>query len=63
MRLLTTATRQHVEEIIKRLGNGAEVSLKERIELRKYALHIPFIAGKLEQALRRRKSLDKEGLI
>ena len=62
-RMLTTETRRRIEEMISRLARGEEVSLEERIELRKYSLHIPFIAGKVSQALRLRKSLDAEGLI
>ncbi len=61
--MLTTATRKRVEEIIHRLTNGEKVSLEERITLKKYALNIPFIAGKLAQALRNRESLEKDGLI
>ncbi len=53
VRMLTTETRLKIEEIIHRIENGKEVSLEERIKLRKYALHIPFIAGKVNQALRK----------
>ena len=63
VRMLTTETRRRVEEIISRLGKGEVVSLEERIQLKKYAIHIPFVAGKLAQALRKRESLDTEGLI
>ena len=45
------------------LGNGEKISLEERIQLKKYATHIPFIAGKLTQALRKRESLEKDGII
>ena len=62
-RMLTTEKRRRLEEMILRLGTGETVSLKERIELNKYALHIPFIAGKLEQAIRKRKELESNGLI
>ncbi len=58
MRMLTTQTRMKVEEVIRRLGRGEVVTLEERIQLQKYALRIPFIAGKLTQALRVRRSLD-----
>ncbi len=58
LRMLTTETRLRIEEIISRLGNGAQVTLEERIALRKYSLHIPFIAGKVSQALRKRDYLD-----
>ena len=51
MRLLTTTTRKRVEEIIDRLSNGEAVSLEERVKLRKYAMHIPFIAKKVRKAL------------
>ncbi len=55
IRMLTTDTRRRIEEMINRLGNGQTVSLEERIQLKKYSLHIPFIAGKVAQALRRRE--------
>ncbi len=51
--MLTTETRRKVEAVIKRLEIGQPVTLEERIQLSKYAKHIPFIAGKLAQALRR----------
>ncbi len=63
VRLLTTETRRRLEEVIERLGKGEEVSLKERIQLKKYATHIPFIAGKVTQALRKQESLNADGLI
>tara|TARA_B100000029_G_scaffold488580_1_gene545303 strand:+ start:1245 stop:1442 length:198 start_codon:yes stop_codon:yes gene_type:complete len=63
LRMLTTETRRRLEEVLHRLGNGETVSLEERIQLRKYATHIPFIAGKVTQALRRRASLDADGLL
>ena len=63
LRMLTTDTRRRLEEVMARLSNGEEVSLEERIQLKKYATHIPFVAGKLTQALRRRESLDADGLI
>ncbi len=63
VRMLTTETRRRLEEILNRLGNGETVSLQERIQLKKYATHIPFIAGKLTQALRKRESLEKDGII
>ena len=63
LRMLTTETRRRLEQVLERLGNGEEVSLEERIQLKKYATHIPFIAGKLTQALRKRESLEKDGLI
>ncbi len=63
IRMLTTETRLRLEQVLHRLGNGETVSLEERIQLKKYATHIPFVAGKLTQALRRRESLDADGLI
>ena len=63
IRLLTTQTRKRLEEIIVRLGKGDSVSLEERIQLKKYSVHIPFIAGKIAQAMRKRESLDSEGLV
>ncbi len=55
MRMLTTETRRRIEEIINRLAQGHKVSLEERIQLKKYSTHIPFVAGKLAQALRTRE--------
>ena len=63
VRMLTTETRRRLEGILNRLGNGETVSLQERIQLKKYATHIPFIAGKLTQALRKRESLETDGII
>ena len=63
VRMLTTETRRRLEGILNRLGNGVTVSLQERIQLKKYATHIRFIAGKLTQALRKRESLEKDGII
>ncbi len=63
IRMLTTGTRRRLEEIIHRLGEGETVSLEERIQLKKYSIHIPFVAGKVTQAMRRRELLDQEGLI
>ena len=54
MRILTTETRRRIEEMIDRLGNGEPVTLDERIQLNKYSTHLPFVAGKISQALRRR---------
>tara|TARA_B100000700_G_C14370850_1_gene545893 strand:- start:99 stop:281 length:183 start_codon:yes stop_codon:yes gene_type:complete len=54
--MLTTDTRLKLEEIINRLAEGQIVSLEERIQLKKYAIHIPFVAGKLAQAIRQRES-------
>ncbi len=50
VRMLTTQTRHRIEKIIERLGNGGNVSLRERILLNKYALHIPFIGIKIDKA-------------
>ena len=63
IRILTTETRRRLEKVLDRLGNGETVSLEERIQLKKYAAHIPFVAGKLTQALRRQESLHHHGLI
>ncbi len=57
-RMLTTDTRKKIEDIIDRIGNGRNVSLKERIQLNKYSKHIPFVAGKLSQALRKSKNFE-----
>ena len=58
-RMLTTETRRRIEEIIERLATGDSVTLEERIHLKKYSIHIPFIAGKIRQAIRRREELEK----
>ncbi len=58
MRMLTTETRRRIEEIINRLASGKSVTLAERIQLKKYSIHIPFVAGKLTQALRARESFE-----
>ena len=58
MRMLTTETRRRVEEILDRLAKGKPVSLSERIQLNKYSIHIPFVAGKLTQALRMRDNFN-----
>ena len=63
MRLLTTKTRLRLEKIIDRLGKGEEVSLDERIQLKKYGAHIPFLARKVAHAIKQRESLEKDGLI
>ena len=63
VRMLTTETRRRLEKIIDRLGKGEAVSLEERIQLKKYAIHIPFVAGKVSQAMRRRELLEMDGLI
>ena len=63
VRLLTTGTRRRLEEIISRLKAGQTVSLKERVHLAKYSIHIPFIARKITQAIQKRKSLDADGLL
>ena len=57
IRMLTTDTRRRIEGIIDRIANGQNVSLEERIQLRKYSMHIPFVAGKLSQALRKRDNI------
>ena len=58
-RMLTTETRRRIEGIIERLASGHSVTLEERIQLNKYSTHIPFLAGKLSQALRRREEFEK----
>ena len=62
-RTLRTDTRRRVEEIIHRLATGKPVSLEERAQLQKYALHIPFVAGQLRRALKHREELEADGLI
>ena len=62
-RTLRTDTRRRVEEIIHRLATGEPVSLEERTQLQKYALHIPFVAGQLRRALKHREELEADGLI
>ncbi len=63
MRMLTTETRNRLQEVLSRLANGHSVTLEERIQLQKYAKHIPFVSGLLLNALRRREELEKDGLI
>ena len=62
-RTLRTDTRRRVEEIIHRLATGEPVSLEERAQLQKYALHIPFVASQLRRALKHREELEADGLI
>ncbi len=59
MRMLTTETRRRLEGIIERISSGEEVSLEERIQLKKYSTYIPFFAGKVNQALRQREISEK----
>ena len=59
MRVITTKTRRKLENILSKLSNSEEVSLLERIELSKYSRHIPFIATKLNQALKKRNTEQK----
>ncbi len=63
VRSLTTATRKRIKEIIHRLATGEVVSLDERAQLQKYAIHIPFIASMVSQALKNRSELESAGLI
>jgi len=63
VRSLTTTTRKRVKEIIHRLATGEAVSLDERAQLQKYAIHIPFIASMVSKALRNRSELESDGLI
>ena len=58
IRMLTTETRRKIEGLIDRLATGQNVTLDERIQLQKYSVHIPFVAGKISQALRRRKMFE-----
>ena len=59
VRMLTTDTRRRIEAIIDRIANGQDVSLAERIQLTKYSTHIPFVAGKLSQAIRKREDFEQ----
>ncbi len=59
VRMLTTDTRRRVENIIERIASGEHVTLEERIQLKKYSMHIPFVAGKVAQAIRRREGLKQ----
>ena len=54
--MLSTKYRLELTDICCRMitDDGVEVSLEERIQLNKYSKHIPFVAGKLSQAIRRR---------
>ena len=58
VRMLTTETRRRIESVIDRLATGQLVTLEERIQLKKYSMHIPFVAGKITQALRRREEFE-----
>ncbi len=57
IRMLTTDTRKRIESIIDRIAKGEHVSLEERIQIRKYSTHIPFVAGKVAQAFRKRDNI------
>ena len=63
MRVISSSTRIKLESIIRRIANGSEISLSERIALQKYSSRKPFIASKLNQALIQRESLDNDGII
>ena len=49
--MLTTTTRLRLEKLIERLEKGEQVSLNERIELHKYAIRFPMVAGKLSRVV------------
>ncbi len=51
MRMLTTKTHLRLEAVIQKLSTGEIVTLQERLELHKYSLRYPLIAGKVSQAL------------
>ena len=59
MRKLTTQTRLRIEKLISRLRTGDQITLEERIKLKKYSTYIPFIAGKLNRAINDRVDLNK----
>ncbi len=50
--MLSTPTRLKLENLIKRLSDGENVTLEERVELHKYATKFPILAGKIRQAFR-----------
>ncbi|WP_320676776.1 hypothetical protein [Prochlorococcus sp. MIT 1300] len=49
--MLTTTTRLRLEKLIERLEKGEQVTLNERIELHKYAIRFPMVAGKLSRVV------------
>ncbi len=55
--MLSTVTRRKLELIISRISEGEEVSFQERVELHKFSLRYPMIAGKISQALERGEKL------
>ena len=63
MRFISTATRLRLENMIKRISNGEDVSLNERINLQKYSSRMPHLATKLCQAIILRDLREKENLI
>ncbi len=50
--MLSSMTRRKLEVLITRMEEGKEVTLKERVQLHKYSLRYPMLAGKIHQALR-----------
>ena len=50
--MLTTSSRLRILEIIQRLSNGDEVTLQERINLKKYASRDQTVYSWLKKALR-----------
>ncbi len=63
IRSLTTETRRRIEKLIYKISKGQPITLKERIQVEKYSLHIPFIASKLKKAQKNRCILEHDGLI
>ncbi len=51
MAMLTTSSRLRIQEILTRLAKGNEVSLQERIYLKKYALRDQNVFSWLQKAL------------
>ncbi len=49
--MLTSQTRTKLFNIIERISKGQEVSLKERVDLHKYAIRHPIITGSIKHAI------------
>ena len=56
--MLTSQTRTKLFNIIERISKGQEVSLKERVDLHKYAIRHPIITGSIKHAINILKEQD-----
>ena len=50
--MLTTSSRLRIEKILKKLANGDEVSLQERIHINKYSARDQNVSSWLRKAIR-----------